>query len=46
MFNGTSSRQFIALRRQERKEMSFYLSELGALRVFAGSTYFPIYILD
>jgi hypothetical protein len=36
MLNRTTSRKFIAPRRQERKERNiFYFSELGALCVFA-----------
>jgi len=40
MLNRTTSRKFIAPRRQERKEKN-YFSELGVLCVFARGIFFP-----
>jgi hypothetical protein len=42
MFDTTTSRNFLAPRRQERKKKYFPVSELGVLCVFARVISFPI----
>jgi hypothetical protein len=42
MLERTTSRNFIAPRRQARKKDPYYFSELGALGVFARDIVFPI----